>query len=151
MKTGSLIALSSVMLGSPAIAQTPGEAPAVGAVVDSFQLIADRTVWFEPNTDGKLRIVKVIDADPHAQMPKVAGQVAIAMTYAPEIGTVVEYNSGLDFAFAWTPTLTGPTGANAPGEACPVGKGLVGSEQWPQPYPIIRFGGFKRHEGKIPC
>ena len=67
MKLAAAILLSCAIAGS-ALAQPPtGKRPApilppaipleVGAVVDGFEMVPDRTVIFEPTSDGRIRIV----------------------------------------------------------------------------------------------
>ncbi|MDP3738467.1 MAG: hypothetical protein Q8R02_13825 [Hyphomonadaceae bacterium] len=146
----TLIALS--LLAAPAaFAQA---APVAGASVDGFELVEDRTVIFELLGDGKVKILKVEEKNPHAAMPRNPGQVAVTMNYAREIGTVIEFNSGLDYAVDYKATLVGPPeGGNQTAEAavCAVNDQSVGSEQWPQPFPKILLSGFRRNDRPKPC
>lgn len=138
-------------LGLPALAQT---APAEGSVVDSFELIGDRTVFFEPAADGRIRILRVIDNSRSMPIPKTPGQVGVGMTFAREIGTVVEFNSGLDYGFTYEAsavTTVDGVDVSHPLEVCPIGKGLVGAEQWSIPYPRILISEFSRSEAPRPA
>lgn len=128
--------------------------PIEGSVVEAFELIGDRTVFFEPAADGRMKILRVVDNSRSMPIPKTPGQVGVGMTFAREIGTVIEFNSGLDHGFAYK------AGVIAPGDGveivqpltvCPIGKGLVGAEQWPIPYARIRISGFTRHDGPRPA
>jgi hypothetical protein len=129
-------------------------APVAGTSVDGFELVEDRTVIFEPLADGKVKILKVEEKNPHAAMPRNPGQVAVTMNYAREIGTVIEFNSGLDYAIDYKATLVGPPeGGNQTAEAsvCAVNGQSIGSEQWPQPFPKILLSGFRRNDRPTPC
>lgn len=132
----------------------PPAPPAVGAVVDRLEMAQDRTIYFEPTADGKFRIVSVLDGDPHSQVPKKPGQVGVAFSYAPEIGSVLDINSGLDFAFDWTAELASPQAGESAMRAvtvCPVGRGQIAAEQWPASYPMVVLSRLTRHEGAVSC
>jgi hypothetical protein len=155
MKYAALAA--ALLITAPAVAQqTTGKRPApvlppaapleVGAVVDGFEMVPDRTVIFEPTPEGKLRIISAIDKDRLAPMPRNPGQVAVSLTVAQEIGAVMEFNSGLDFAFAYA---AGSEGAAIP--SCPVRGNAVASDQWPQGYTSITVGGLKRVDNATVC
>lgn len=139
-------ALALAALALPASAQT---APAAGDVVDSIEMIGDRTVYFEPTADGKLKLVRVHDKSRSMPVLKEAGQVGMSMTFAQEIGSVLEFNSGLDYGFDYTVSVVTPQGLK-PLTACPVGKGLVAAEQWPEPYGRLVISGFKRSDAPLP-
>lgn len=145
----ALLALS--LVAAPAAF---AQAPMAGATIDTIELVEDRTVIFEPTADGKLKILKVEDKNPHAAMPRNPGQVAVTMNYAREIGTMIEFNSGLDYAVDYKATLVGPSeGGSQMAEAtvCAMNGQSVGSEQWPQPFPKILLGGFRRNDKPAPC
>lgn len=146
MKSIAALALA-LSLATPAFAQAPLEA---GAMVDSFEMIPDRTVIFAPQADGKLRIIKVTDKDRLAPMPRNPGEVAIAMTYALEIGAVIEFNSGLDYAFTYAARATG-SGDAVPLSTCPVRGDAVAQDQWPQGFKSIVIGPLTRLDGPIVC
>jgi hypothetical protein len=144
------LALAAALI-SPAHAQT---APVEGAVVEAFELIGDRTVFFEPAADGKIRILRVIDNSRSMPIPKTPGQVGVGMTFAREIGTVIEFNSGLDYGFTYKAgVVTKGDGVDIvnPLEVCPIGKGLVGAEQWPIPYPRILISNVARNDAPRPA
>ncbi|OYX46599.1 MAG: hypothetical protein B7Y90_15175 [Alphaproteobacteria bacterium 32-64-14] len=156
MKRAAL--LFALALAAPiALAQPPtGKRPApvlrpaipleVGAVVESFEMVPDRTVIFEPTADGKLRILSASDKDRLEPMPRNPGQVAVSLTVAQEIGAVMEFNSGLAFIFSYEATAGGvaiPT--------CPARGNAVASDQWPQGYTSIVIGKLKRVDGAAVC
>jgi hypothetical protein len=135
-------------IGNAASAQT---APAAGSIVDSFELINNRAVFFEPTTDGKLKILRVVDNSRSEPIPKTPGQVAVAMTFAREIGTVIEFNSGLPYAVDYAATVVAPDdGAETPLRVCPIGDGLITAEQFPQPYGRIRIAGITKRDAPLP-
>lgn len=143
-------------LTAPAFAQTP-KAPVAGETVSAFEMVPDRTVIFEPTADGGLKIVNVTENDGHAPMPRNRGQVAVAMNYALEIGTMMEFNSGLDYGFSYAAIVMKADDEDPsritllPIESCPVNGQSVGSDQWPQPYPRIAITKFARKDGPIAC
>ena len=150
MKRAAVLLLALALAPPFALAQPPtGKRPApvlppaipleVGAVVESFEMVPDRTVIFEPTSDGKVRILSATDKDRLAPMPRNPGQVAVSLTVAQEIGAVMEFNSGLDFSFAYTATASGATIPT-----CPVRGAAVASDQWPQGYTSITVGNLKR-------
>ena len=141
---------AAVCSGAPAFAQT---APAAGSIVDSFELINNRAVFFEPTTDGKLRILRVVDNSRSEPIPKTSGQVAVAMTFAREIGTVIEFNSGLPYAVDYTAAVVTPgDGVEALKQlkVCPIGDSLIAAEQFPEPYGRIRIAGFTKRDAPLP-
>jgi len=125
-----LLALTSTAFADP---------PVAGATVDSIEMAVDRSVIFEPAANGKLRILKVIDKDRTVQLPRIAGQVAVAMSYNREGGTILEFNNGLPWNFDYDLRFVSSDGASvAPSyPVCTVGSERVGTEHWPQPYPTI--------------
>jgi hypothetical protein len=140
----------AVALGAPAFAQT---APAAGSIVDSFELINNRAVFFEPTTDGKFKILRVVDNSRSEPIPKTSGQVAVAMTFAREIGTVIEFNSGLPYAVDYTAAVVTPgDGVDPlkPLKVCPIGDSLIAAEQFPEPYGRIRIAGFTKRDAPLP-
>lgn len=147
MKIAAALAFS-LALAAPAFAQT--QPPEAGAIVDSFEMIPDRTVIFAPRDDGRLRIVKVTDRDRLAPMPRNPGEVAIAMTYALEIGAVIEFNSGLDYAFSYEAHATGAGDVIAI-PTCPVRGNAVAQDQWPQGLRTIVIGPLTRLDGPAIC
>jgi hypothetical protein len=129
---------------APAMAQT---APLqVGAIVESFEMVPDRTVIFAPTSDGKIRIVKSTDKDRLAAMPRNPGEVAVSLTVAREIGAMIEFNSGLDHTFRYE-ARAGDTRI----PTCPVRDNSVASDQWPQGYRSIRIGPITRTERTASC
>jgi hypothetical protein len=141
---------SAVAISGAAFAQT---APAAGSVVDSFELINNRAVFFEPAAGGKLKILRVVDNSRSEPIPKTPGQVAVAMTFAREIGTLIEFNSGLPYAVDYTAMVVTPGGgaeATTPLKVCPIGDELIASEQFPEPYGRIRIAGFTKRDAPLP-
>lgn len=124
--------------------------PPAGAIVDSFEMVPDRTVIFAPRPDGTMRIVKVTDKNRLAPMPRNAGEVVVAMTYALKIGAVIEFNSGLDHAFQYEAHALG-AGDTVKIPTCPVRGNAVASDQWPQGYGTIRIGPLTRVENNAAC
>ncbi len=155
MRTLSALLLTCAF-AAPVFAQAP-PTPVAGETVSSFEMVPDRTVIFEPTADGRLKIVKVTENDGHAPMPRNPGQVAMSMNYALEIGTVVEFNSGLDYDFSWQAMAVKADEADPakaillPIESCPVQGKAVSSDQWPQPYPRIAIGRLARLAGPTAC
>ena len=149
MKIAAVLA-SAATIGGAASAQT---APAAGSIVDSFELINNRAVFFEPAPDGKLKILRVVDNSRSEPIPKTPGQVAVAMTFAREIGTMIEFNSGLPYAVDYTARVVTPgNGAEATAslKVCPIGDGLIATEQFPEPYGRIRIAGFTKRDAPLP-
>lgn len=142
------------MLSAPAFGQS---APVVGETVAAIELVEDRTVIFAPTDDGRMKILSVIDRNPHAPMPRNKGQVAVTMNYAREIGTVIEFNSGLDFDFSYVALSVAahpddPQKVNiVPIPSCPVRGDAVASDQWPQPYRRIAITRLEKYEGPATC
>ena len=145
MKT-QLVACLCVCLGGPARAQSLQ----AGMVVDSFEMVPDRTVIFAPQDDGRLRIVRVTDKDRLAPMPRNPGEVAIAMTYGLEIGAVIEFNSGLPYAFSYVATASG-AGESLRIPTCPVRAQSVAAEQWPEGFKAITVSALLRIDGPATC
>lgn len=138
------IAIAVILAAAtPAVAQTP----AAGAIVDSFEMVPDRTVIFAPRDDGKLHILKVTDKDRLAPMPRNPGEVAISLTVAREIGAVLEFNSGLAYTF----TYQASTGEAVSIPTCPVRGNAVAQDQWPEGFRSIIVGGLKRLDGAATC
>jgi len=148
--------LCSALIATPALAQpATGKRPApvlppaapleVGAVVDSFEMVPDRTVIFEPLADGKIRIVSATDKDRLAPMPRNPGQVAVSLTVAQEIGAVMEFNSGLDHHVSYAASVM-REGVAMRVHACPVKGDAVSSDQWPEGYTSIHVGPLTRVE-----
>ena len=153
MKIAAAILLS-LAVGGSALAQPPtGKRPApvlppaepleVGAVVDSFEMVPDRTVIFEPADDGRIRIVSATDKDRHAPMPRNPGQVAVSLTVAREIGAVMEFNSGLDHHVSYAASVVSE-GSAMRVHTCPVKGDAVSSDQWPEGYTSIHVGPLMR-------
>ncbi len=137
-------------IGGAASAQT---APVAGSVVDGFELVNNRAVIFEPTPDGKLRILRVVDNSRSEPIPKTPGQVAVAMTFAQEIGTMIEFNSGLPYAVDYEAAVVTPgDGVEIlkPLKVCPIGDSLIAAEQFPEPYGRIRITGFTKREAPLP-
>lgn len=130
---------ASAVLSAAAHAQQEPAPLVAGAIVESFEMVPDRTVIFAPTADGKIRIVKSTDKNRLAPMPRNTGEVAVSLTVAREIGAVIEFNNGLDHAFAYearSGDMRIPT--------CPVRDNAVASDQWPQGYKSIHIGPIKR-------
>jgi len=154
MKRAVVLSLAA-LLAAPALAQVTGKRPApvlppavpleVGAVVESFEMVPDRTVIFEPAADGKIRIVSATDRDRHALMPRNPGQVAVSLTVAQEIGAVMEFNSGLDHNVSYAASVM-REGSAVRVPSCPVKGNAVSSDQWPEGYTSIHIGPLTRVE-----
>lgn len=153
MKLAAALSVS-LLLCAPALAQTvTGKRPApvlpvatpleVGSVVESFEMVPDRTVIFEPVADGKVRIVSAIDKDRLAPMPRNPGQVAVSLTVAQEIGAVMEFNSGLDHPVGYAASVM-VEGTRMRVHSCPVKGDAVSSDQWPEGYTSIHVGPLTR-------
>jgi hypothetical protein len=160
MKLAAALLLTFAIAGS-ALAQPPtGKRPApalppaipleVGAVVDSFEMVPDRTVIFEPTGDGRVRILSATDKDRLAPMPRNPGQVAVSLTVAQEIGAVMEFNSGLDHAVRYVASTPGEDGQVIV-PSCPVKGNAVSSDQWPEGFISIRIARLQRIEGPLVC
>jgi len=140
---------TTVMLAIATLAANADAQPGpleVDAIVESFEMIPDRTVIFAGTKDGKMRIVTSTDKDRLAPMPRNPGEVAVSLTVAREIGAVIEFNNGLDYTFAYE--------ARAGGEripTCPVRDNAVASDQWPQGYASIVVGPLTRVERSASC
>jgi hypothetical protein len=149
--SASLIAWA---ISAPAFAQAPVVA---GETYFAIDLVPDRTVIFEPQADGRLKVIKITEGDGHAPMPRNPGQVAVSMNYAPEIGTVIEFNNGLDYGFSYDAMAVKADSTDPakfvllPIDSCPVNGQAVSSDQWPQPYPRIAITKFARKDGVIRC
>lgn len=141
-----LLPLLLMTTAVPALAQTAPVPLEAGNIVDSFEMVPDRTVIFAPTPDGKLRIVKSTDKDRLAPMPRNPGEVAVSLTVAREIGAVMEFNSGLDYAFTYE-ARAGETRI----PTCPVRDNAVASDQWPQGYRSIVIGPLTRVERTATC
>jgi hypothetical protein len=138
----------------PAMAQA---VPVAGETLLSLPMVEDRTVIFEPTADGQLKIIKVENDNPHAAVPRNPGQVAVTMNYALEIGTVIEFNSGLDYDASYRAVAIIPSTRDS-GEftlrnidSCPIAGNAVSSDQWPQPYPVISITRVERLQGAAVC
>lgn len=148
MKLPAALCLS-LLLAAPALAQVTGKRPApvlppaapleIGAIVESFEMVPDRTVIFEPVADGKIRIISATDKDRHAPMPRTPGQVAVSLTVAREIGAVMEFNSGLDHNVSYVASVI-REGSAMRVPSCPVKGDAVSSDQWPEGYVSIHIG-----------
>lgn len=160
MKLAAAI-LVSLAIGGTALAQPPrGKRPPpvlppavplqVGAVVDSFEMVPDRTVIFEPTSDGRIRIVSATDKDRLAPMPRNPGQIAVSLTVAQEIGAVMEFNSGLDHAIGYIASTPGD-GAQHIVPSCPVKGNAVSSDQWPEGFTSITIAKLTRIDGPAVC
>jgi hypothetical protein len=135
--SASLIAWA---ISAPAFAQAPIVA---GETYFAIDLVPDRTVVFEPQADGRLKILKVTDGDGHAPIPRNPGQVTVSMNSAPEIGTVIEFDNGLDYGFSYNALAVKADSADPsrfvllPIDSAPVSGQAVSTGQWPQPFPRI--------------
>jgi hypothetical protein len=92
--SASLIAWA---ISAPAFAQAPLVA---GETYFAIDLVPDRTVVFEPQADGRLKVIRITDGSGHAS-GRVPGQVAVSMNYTPGIGTVIAFNNGLDHGLSY--------------------------------------------------
>jgi hypothetical protein len=146
------LVLGLVLALAPPAWSEPQSAPVAGATVESIEMKVDRSVIFEPAADGKLHIIRVIDNDRTVQLPRIAGQVAVAMSYNREGGTILEFNNGLPYNFDYDLRFISPDGAaTAPNfPVCTVGSERVGVEHWPQPYGRLVISGFRKAE-KFSC
>jgi hypothetical protein len=150
--------ITSLVLGAALSAPAAGQtAPVAGETVVALELVDDRTVIFEPTADGRMKIISVVEKDPHAPMPRNNGQVAVTMNYAREIGTVIEFNSGLEYDFSYAAHSVAanpddPQKVNlAQLPSCPVRGDAVASDQWPQPYRRIAITRIERYTGSPAC
>jgi hypothetical protein len=153
-RTSFSLLLICLTVGPPAAAQAGFSAPVAGETVQGFEMVEDRTVIFEPAGGGKVKIISVENDNPAAPAPRNPGQVSVAMNYALETGTLLEFNNGLGYAFDYEAVLVGPSGAAdamKSEDVCPVRKDSVGSESWPQPYRRILISGFRRNDGAAAC
>jgi hypothetical protein len=125
------------------------QAPVAGQTVERIELVLDRSVIFEPTDDGKLHILRVIDGDRTVQLPRAPGQVAVAMSFNNEGGTLLEFNNGLAYNFDYDLKFISPEGKEVAPQfpVCTVGSDRVGVEHWPQRYPRLVIGGFRQVEG----
>lgn len=146
MKFVAALLLASAILPAAAHGQQEPAPLVAGAIVESFEMVPDRTVIFAPAGDGKIRIVKSTDKNRLAPMPRNPGEVAVSLTVAREIGTVIEFNNGLDHTFIYE-ARTGDTRI----PTCPVRDNAVASDQWPQGYRSIVIGPLQRAERTTPC
>ena len=149
MKVSAALVLA-VLVAVPAFGQTAPKPLEVGATVESFEMVPDRTVIFEPTADGRIHILSSIDRNRHAPMPRETGHVAVAMTYALEIGAVIEFNSGLDHAFAYEAHAVGG-GEDLKLATCPVRGNAVAADQWPEGFKSVRIGPLRRVDGAAVC
>jgi hypothetical protein len=135
--SASLIAWA---ISAPAFAQAP---VVPGETYFAIDLVPDRTVVFEPQADGRLKVIGITDGNGHASMTRNPGQVAVSMNYTPEIGTVIEFDNGLDHGFSYDAmAVTADEKDPAkfvllPIDGGPVSGQTVSSDQWPQSYPRI--------------
>jgi hypothetical protein len=147
--SASLIAWA---ISAPAFAQAPVVA---GETYFAIDLVPDRTVIFEPQADGRLKVIRITDGNGRAPMPHNPGQVAVSMNYAPEIGTVIEFNNGLDHGFSYDALAVKADSADPSKfmlmgiEGVPVDGKAVSSEQWPQSYPRVAITRVTRKDGLI--
>lgn len=135
----------ALALASPAFAQTKAVMPVAGETVEAFVLAPGMTVIFAPE-GAKAKIVSVSD-DPHAPVPRNAGQVAVAMTFNPELGTLLEFNSGLEASLLYRADPVKAVGDAVTAEAthlptCPVMGTAVSSDQWPDSFPVLALSAF---------
>ena len=132
--SASLIAWA---ISAPAFAQAP---VVPGETYFAIDLVPDRTVVFEPQADGRLKVIRITDGQGHAPMP---GQVAVSMNHTPEIGTVIEFDNGLDHGFSYDAMAVKADEKDPakfvllPIDGGPVSGQTVSSDQWPQSYPRI--------------
>ncbi len=137
----ALVALACV---APALA----EAPKAGQTVDEIALVVNRSVIFRPAEDGRFEILKVYENDRTVQLPRVAGEVAVAMSFNNEGGTILEFNNGMPYSFDYDLKFASADGARVDPRfpVCTVGSERVGVEHWPQPYPGVVISRFRKAE-----
>lgn len=139
----------------PALALLALPALAQQAPVRELELVPNRMATFEIGADGSLVNLVIEDNIGDKPAPRIAGKMIAVMTYLPEIGTQVEFNSGLDVTMDYKATLVAPAAdgktATAEEQTCPIGSQRVGSLNWPQAYPKVVLSGFKPHVGEITC
>ena len=128
------------------------EAPKPGETVEAIELVVNRSVIFRPLADGKLEVLKVYENDRTVQLPRVAGEVAVAMSFNNEGGTILEFNNGLPHHFDYDLQFVSPEGVrvNPQFPVCTVGSERVGVEHWPQPYRGVVISGFRK-AGTFSC
>jgi hypothetical protein len=145
MRFGAAFPASAILTGAAHAQQVPAP-PVAGAMVESFEMVPDRTVILVPTADGKIRIVTSTDRNRLAPMPRNHGEVAVSLTVAREIGAVIACNNGLDHAFVYEARAGDrriPT--------FPVRDNAVASDPRPQGYRSIVIGPLKRVERTAPC
>lgn len=122
--------------------------PEHGEMSDHVEMIVDRAVTFKPMGDH-LHILTVVDDDRTVQLPRVDGQVAVAMSFNNEGGTIIEFNNGLDYNFDYDLHFVNDDGERIAPEfpVCTVGSNRVGTEHWPKPYKKIVISNFRKTDG----
>ncbi len=146
-----LSAAMAAMLAAPVFAQSADAPkpppPPVGEIVGEIEMIPSRTVRFAPE-DGGLRIISVVDNQRFEPVLRHPGEVGMSLIFAQEIGTVLEFNSGLDWTFDYDVKFVTPSGQRISPDhpVCPVGSQRVGAEQWPQPYTHIVISNVRKAE-----
>lgn len=122
--------------------------PAHGEMSDHVEMVVDRAVTFKPMGDH-LHILTVVDGDRTVQLPQVEGQVAVAMSFNNEGGTIIEFNNGLDYNFDYDLHFVNEDGERIAPEfpVCTVGSNRVGTEHWPKPYRKIVISNFRKTDG----
>ncbi len=133
----------ALVLAPAALAHTPEH----GDMSDHIELVVDRAVTFKPMADH-LHILTVADGRA-IQIPRVDGEVAVAMSFNNEGGTILEFNNGLDYNFDYDLHFVNEEGEHIAPEfpVCTVGSNRVGTEHWPQPYAKIVISNFRRTDG----
>lgn len=108
------------------------DAPEPGTTVEAIELVIDRSVIFRPVEEG-FEILRVHENDRTVQLPRVEGEIAVAMSYNPEGGTMLEFNNGMIWNFDYELELKSPNGGGMapPFPVCTVGSERVGVEHWP--------------------
>jgi hypothetical protein len=117
--------------------------------VIAYALRFGGTTGNEPVADGQVRILKVYEKDRTVQLPRIAGQVAVAMSFNNEGGAILEFNNGLAWNFDYDLQIVGPNGARIDPRfpVCTVGGERFGTEHWPLPYKRLVISGFRRING----
>lgn len=139
----ALIAFS-LLLSPTALAHSPEH----GEMSDHIEMVVDRAVTFAPMADH-LHILTVKDGDRTVQMARKKGEVAVAMSFNNEGGTILEFNNGLDYNFAYDVHFVNEDGEKIAPEhpVCTIGSNRVGTEHWPQPYAKLIISNFRRADG----
>lgn len=141
------LAAFALIIAPAAMAHSPEH----GEMSDHIEMVVDRSVTFAPMGDH-LHILKVVNDDRTVQMPRVEGQVGVAMSFNNEGGTILEFNNGLGYNFDYDVHFVNEAGERIAPEhpVCTVGSERVGVEHWPQPYAKLVISNFRKAD-KFSC